>query len=436
MGWYVILRKDLKELVRNKRALALVTIMPLLLFSALGILSNYSLTKTPTVITVVNEDKGYGSVNYGQQAVDLIQQYGSSVDLVMVNESSFPIAQQLVRNGQAVLSVLIPQDFSYLLNQSYGTPNITIYTSSGGTKTQVASQIVDDAFGQISNYIRYHRVQLIAGDNASSILNPITVQYQEFIVKNPFNTTISTPYGGILPALIVLLAVETNVGLIVDSLIGEKERKTLEMLMVTPVSRWGIIIGKTLAVLSVSLLSAIAILVGIILDISLTFSGLAASITPQQIRIVPLEGVALVAILAATVAITQLITAAMSAYATNTKEANASIGLVMSLPVVSMYPLLFSSLSSLPPLAQVFMYLLPFTYSYLLLNDTLIGPASLFDVVYILALVAYTLGLFWITVKLYGREAVIVGGTKRTFGFKRRKSASATPELQSRDQRT
>ncbi len=413
MGWGVIFIKDLKELVRNRKALALVTVMPLLLFSALGVLSNYSLTKTPTVITFVDKDTGYGSANYGQQLFSNIEAYGQSIDLVVVNESSFQVAKQMVENGQAVMAIFVPENFSYTLNQTFGVANLTLFTSPGSTKAQVVNQIVDSALSDISTQVTYARLHKVYGVNASKVLNPVTVYVEEYHVTTPFNTTVSTPYAGILPALIVLVSVETNVGLIIDSLVGEKERRTLEMLLVTPISRWGIIIGKTLAVLVISLVSAIAILVGIILEVGLTFSGLAQSITPTAIQIKPLQAAALIAILTATVVVTQLITAALSAYATNTKEANASIGLVMSLPVLSMYPLLFSSLFSLPHFVQAVMYLLPFTYSYLLLNMALIGPASLFDLVYVIALVGYTLLLLYITVKLYGREAVIVGTTRR-----------------------
>ncbi|MEM0120926.1 MAG: ABC transporter permease [Thermoprotei archaeon] len=413
MGWGVVFIKDLKELVRNRKALALVTVMPLLLFTALGVLSNYSLTKTPTVITFVDQDLGYGSVNFGQQLYSSIAAYGKSIDLVVVNESSFVTAKQMVVDGQAVMAIYVPQNFSYTLNQTFGVANLTLFTSPGSTKAQVVSQIVDNALSGISEEVTYTRLHKVYGVNASKVLNPITLYVEEYEVRTPFNTTVNTPYASILPALIVLVSVETNVGLIIDSLVGEKERRTLEMLLVTPISRWGLIIGKTLAVLIISLISAIAILVGIILEVGLTFSGLAQSITPTSVQVKPLQAAALIGILTLTVVVTQLITAALSAYATNTKEANASIGLVMSLPVLSMYPLLFSSLFALPKLIQAAMYVLPFTYSYLLLNATLIGPASPFDLVYIAALTAYTLVLLYITVKLYGREAVIVGPTKR-----------------------
>jgi ABC-type Na+ efflux pump permease subunit len=413
VGWSVVFVKDLKELLRNRKALALVTVMPLLLFSALGVLSNYSLTKTPTVVSFVDQDVGYGSTNYGRQLLSLIQSYGGSIDLVVVNESSFKTAKQMVADGQAVMAILVPSNFSYTLEQTFGVANITEYTNPGSTKAQVVGQIVNAALGEISSQVTYIRVNKVFGNNTTRVLNPISVVLEEHIVKTPFNTTVSTPYAGILPALIVLVSVETNVGLIIDSLVGEKERRTLEMLLVTPISRWGIIVGKTLAVLVISLVSAISILIGIILEVGLTFSGLAQNITPTAIQVKPLQAVALVGILTATVVVTQLITAAMSAYATNTKEANASIGLVMSLPVLSMYPLLFSSLYSLPQFVQAIMYLLPFTYSYLLLNMALIGPSSVLGYLYIVILTAYMVGLLYVTVKLYGREAVIVGASRR-----------------------
>lgn len=411
--------KDLKELVRDRKALALVTVVPLLLFSALGVLSNYSLTKTPTVMVFVDRDLGYGQTDYGVQLYQMIQGGGQSIDLVIVNSSSFEAAQRMVEEGQAVLALLVPENFSYTLNQTFGVANVTIFMNPGSTKAQVVNQLVGYALGKLSSQISLARVENIVGANASRVLYPIVEEVVSYTPRTPFNTSVSTPYAGILPALIVLVSVETNVGLIIDSLVGEKERRTLEMLLVTPISRWGLILGKTLAILLVSLVSAISILVGIILEVGLTFSGLAQNIVPTTIQIKPLQAAALMAILAATVVVTQLITAALSAYATNTREANASIGLVMSLPVVSMYPLLFSNLFSLPTIVQAVMYLLPFTYSYLLLNTALIGPATPFDLAYVAALAGYIFALLYVTVKLYGRESVIVGTTRR----KRRQSA-------------
>lgn len=425
MGLRVIFIKDLKELVRDRKALVLVTVMPLLLFSALGVLSNYSLTKTPTVMVFVNQDTGYGSANYGLELFGLIDSSGKSIDLVVVNESSFQVAQRMVVDGQAVLALFVPENFSRTLEQTFGVANVTIFMNPGSTKAQVANQIVGYALGQISSQVSLSRVEKVVGQNASKVLYPIVERVISYAPRTPFNTSVSTPYAGILPALIVLVSVETNVGLIIDSLVGEKERRTLEMLLVTPISKWSLILGKTLAILVVSLVSAVSILAGIILEVGLTFSGLSQNITPTAIQLKPLQAVALISILTATVVVAQLVTAALSAYATNTREANASIGLVMSLPVVSMYPLLFSSLFSLPKIVQAVMYLLPFTYSYLLLNTTLIGPATPLDLAYVAALAAYMFGLLYVTVRLYGRESVIVGSTRRP-RLKVRKANTAT----------
>ncbi|MEM3857097.1 MAG: ABC transporter permease, partial [Thermoprotei archaeon] len=425
-GWTVLFRKDLKELYRNKRALALVTLMPLLLFAGIGVLSNLSLTRTPTVVISVNQDVGVGNSVYGTKLTELINAYGQAIDMVLVPANNFSIGKQYVNDGKAALAFFIPQNFSESLNSTTGTTYVEVYYNPSNTKAQVADQIVSTAVAQISSQVTLQRVSSVVKGNASNILNPI----QEYVSTEKtggggLGTLAGSPYAGMLPALIVLLSVETNLGLIVDSLIGEKERKTLEMLMATPVGRWNIIVGKTGAVLVISLFSAIGTLLGLLIEVSLTFSGLAASITPTNIGLTPFEAAAVIGVLAATVTVTQLLTAAMSAYATNTKEANASIGLVMALPLVTLYPLLFSSLQSLPLLARGFMLLFPFTYSYLLLNSVLIGPVNALDAVYIVVLLAFALTLLWITVRLYGRESVIVGGTRRT---RRKKSGPQLPQ--------
>lgn len=411
MSWKVVFRKDLVELLRNRKALFMVTILPLLLFSALGVLSNYSLTKTPTVIAVTNEDQGYDGLNYGRYLITYMRAYGSGVDLVVVNETSSQVTSSLVLHGEAQLGLVIPANFTHVLNQTLSVTGVLVFMNQASTKAQVSYGIVDSALSQLQKDIVYARVRELTHTNASSLLNPINVYLIGLSTSNFFGGSSSVPYGGLLPALIVLVSVETNIGLIVDSLVGEKERKTLEMLLVAAPSRRGIIVGKMAALICVSLVSVISTLAGTLLEVGLTFSGLSSSITSSALRITAAGVGVVVLILLGTMLVTQLVTATLSAYATNTKEANAGIAIVMSLPLVSMYPLLFSSLGSLPPIAQGVMYLLPFTYSYLLLYSVLVGPLTVLDLLYALILVAYSALLFAITVKLYGRETVIVGGS-------------------------
>lgn len=420
-GWSILFRKDLKELFRNKRALALVTLMPLVLFAGIGVLSNLSLTRTPTVIAVTNEDSGLGSLNLGRQLVSLVNAYGQAIDMVVVNPPNYTLARDYVNQGKASLAMYIPPNFTRELNSTVGKTFVLVYYNPSDAKAQVTQQIVSTAVNQVASSITLTRVRGLVKNYAGNVLNPITeVVSSERTAGSGLGSLAGSPYAGMLPALIVLLAVETNLGLIVDSLIGEKERKTLEMLMVTPVGRWSIIVGKTAAVLVISLFSAVGTLVGLLVEVSLTFSGLAAGITPTNVQLTPAEAASVIAVLAATVAVTQLLTAALSAYATNTKEANASIGLVMALPLVTLYPLLFASFESLPILARAFMAVMPFTYSYLLLNSVLIGPAGVYDLGYAAILVVYAVVLLWVTVRLYGREAVIVGGWRRVRTAKKR----------------
>src|SRR5690606_7638915 len=59
----------------------------------------------------------------------------------------------------------------------------------------------------------------------------------------------------ILPLFIVMWAITGGMYTAIDASAGEKERKTLEALLLTPASRLDIVLGKFLAVASVSLVS-------------------------------------------------------------------------------------------------------------------------------------------------------------------------------------
>lgn len=90
------------------------------------------------------------------------------------------------------------------------------------------------------------------------ILNEITVN-EDNIVKLALNTSyfVEIMYGFIVP-FVLLLPFFLASNIVTDSVVGEKERKTFEMLLMTPLSSSMVMVGKILPILSFSLLQSIA----------------------------------------------------------------------------------------------------------------------------------------------------------------------------------
>jgi len=90
------------------------------------------------------------------------------------------------------------------------------------------------------------------------ILNQININ-EDNIAKLALNTSyfVEIMYGFIVP-FVLLLPFFLASNIVTDSIVGEKERKTFEMLLMTPISSSMVVVGKILPILSFSLLQSIA----------------------------------------------------------------------------------------------------------------------------------------------------------------------------------
>ncbi len=90
------------------------------------------------------------------------------------------------------------------------------------------------------------------------VLNQINLN-ENNIAKLALNTSyfVEIMYGFIVP-FILLLPFFLASNIVTDSIVGEKERKTFEMLLMTPISSSMVVIGKILPILSFSLIQSIA----------------------------------------------------------------------------------------------------------------------------------------------------------------------------------
>ena len=90
------------------------------------------------------------------------------------------------------------------------------------------------------------------------VLNQINLN-ENNVAKLALNTSyfVEIMYGFIVP-FILLLPFFLASNIVTDSIVGEKERKTFEMLLMTPISSSMVVIGKILPILSFSLIQSIA----------------------------------------------------------------------------------------------------------------------------------------------------------------------------------
>ena len=140
-----------------------------------------------------------------------------------------------------------------------------------------------------------------------------------------------------------------------DSIAGEKERGTIATLLVTPVKRSQIAIGKVMSLSIISLMSAISSFVGIILSLPKLLGGQIASDVPVYSIYSISDYLMLLAIIFVTVLVIVGLISVVSAYAKTIKEASTLILPFYFLSILVGISTMFSGEGN----TELFIYLIP-----------------------------------------------------------------------------
>jgi ABC-type multidrug transport system permease subunit len=210
-GFRSVAAKEFLHIRRDPTTLVMALMVPLLQLVLFGYALNFDVRHIETV--VVDLDKSQASREYIQrvqntQYLDVVG-YLSSPDLV----------EQALRRSDAHVGIIIPPDFG----RRYGTSVApTVHILVDGSDSQAATAALS-AF---------------APPRGPS--GPIGVDPRVNVLFNPdIRTQVFT-----IPALVCVLMQLITVMLTSFSLVREREQGTLEQLMVSPIGRLGLMLGK------------------------------------------------------------------------------------------------------------------------------------------------------------------------------------------------
>ena len=224
--------------------------------------------------------------------------------------------KELLLSGEADLIMIFPADF-YEQVQDYETletlPDFEIYYNPGEDYSRNAYYDIQNAFSSWAQTIGIDRfgedfyvftinANLDPGEH--EIINEQRAQGQ--IIAN------------LLPMLIIMFLFSGAMSIGPDSIAGEKERGTIATLLITPIKRSEIAIGKVLSLSVISLFSAASSFTGIILSLPRLLQGANLDIGIYGAR----ELLILFSVLLTTVLVIVGLISVISAYAKTIKEAS------------------------------------------------------------------------------------------------------------------
>ena len=286
-----------------------------------------------------------------------------------------PEAEQMLKNKQLDAYLVFPNGFT--LGQMH---EVKLYANSAETTSAMAMEYLTAALSTVQY------------GSLNFLLVPQDVATEADVSAMMVST--------IAPMLILSLLMTGCVAVAPESIAGEKERGSFATMLVTPVKRSHIALGKVLALSAISLLSGISSCAGLLLSLPklMGIEGLSLSALGFGIG----EISALVGVVLSSMLLMVAIVSMLSAWAKSVKEATALISPVMIVVLVS------GVANSVLPMNEWFFFCIP------LLNSSA-SLASIFSVamnpLFVIVTILVNLGasalLMWLLAKMFSNEKIM-----------------------------
>jgi ABC-2 type transport system permease protein len=238
-----IVIKEFRQIRRDKRVLAILTLVPALLLLLNGYALNFDVQHIK--MAVYDEEQSAGSREFVNSFVtsgyfDYVQELSSSHE-----------ATVMLDDARVKCAVIIPTDFSHKI-ASGEMANVQVLVD--GMDANTATTIV--GYVQVIS-LQYSQKIVLAEMAKIGRANYIPIQFDARIWYNPELKSAKFLVPGLIGFILAITAViATSL-----SIVKEKERNTIEQIDVSPIRPWELIIGKMIPYAVISLVAAAIVLI-------------------------------------------------------------------------------------------------------------------------------------------------------------------------------
>ncbi len=244
----IVFRKEIREILRDRRTLVAIALATLATPIVLFVISQVSVQTASQTYTV-----GYS----GQLPAGLDILFTSTgLRLVQVDDPA------TAAKSQVDIGVAFTADGAI----EYYDP------------TRQSAQLADVRFQTVLS--KYDGAKVAAALQQRgvdpSVLNPLPVTVRP--LSSPTRAAGNSFLSFFLPYILITMSLTGGLSAALDTSAGERERKTLESLLLTPAPRGQLLVGKILAVSTISLAAALAAIVSMLIALTqIRFGGTAGT---------------------------------------------------------------------------------------------------------------------------------------------------------------
>lgn len=253
MGFKVILSKELKRVFGDKKMVFSLFILPIILIAGIYGMMFFLVDKQKSSI---NEHVSEVFVqNMPDNFSELMSKHTEcDINVIPAGESADTYKDKLL-DGTYDLVVVFPENFYENFKNADATsalPDIkTFYNPSEDNSGEARTRFTETYLEEYKQLLLNERF----GSLNYAMVFSVDADNPDMIVQDDGKAT-GKILGTIIPYLITILIFGGAMGLGVDTIAGEKERGTIANLLISPIKRVDIIMGKIVSLATVSVLSA------------------------------------------------------------------------------------------------------------------------------------------------------------------------------------
>ncbi|MCO6041598.1 ABC transporter permease [Thermococcus alcaliphilus] len=411
--FWILVMKELKDLLRDKGLIFGIIIVPLIIYPALGQMMQvgFEQAQEETKVVLVNLDEG----QYGDLLIKALET-APNVTLTKIDALSIDEAIRKAQEKNYNMIVIIPQNFSKAIENNQKA-QVEVYGIikgiSGGMREAVSEGRINAVLTVLNEYLAKLKIQQNIEGDPEAILRPIdaksfTVIKGRIVAVPPSlvaNIIASQSFSmPIVIFIMIILVAQMSAG----SMAMEKENKTLETLLTLPVKRITIVAGKMVGTAVIGIIAAIAYMIGMrnylgsltsSAQVGISLEDLGLAVTPQ--------GAALFVLIMFLAMIFALSFAMLLAvFAEDTKSANTVVSAGIMPLAFPTFILMFADIETLPLAIKYFLLAIPFSHPILASRAMLMGEYSTMyaSAIYLGAISVLTL---FVTARFFTTEKIL-----------------------------
>lgn len=395
---WIVFKKEVKDIIRDKRTLVTSIIIPMVLIPLLNIMLGggvQKLTKDINENVAVALSENSNTADIKQLVKEKIIKNNPNIRIVDVKTPIDAVRKEEVR-------CVLDFDSDYVEKMKAGKPfSIKIIYDKSKTKSEASVQILTNAINSFNTEIVRERIITLKED--PDILEPSKIEATDVSVNKQAGNSVLMMT---LPLMLGLLVSLGGIPAATDLVAGEKERNTFEPLLTTKPDRASLLVGKYLTVTLFSFVSVAAIVTGMVIGYIINPNSLTMG-TGEQITgfYVPPLAAFLAIIITATLGMTfSGIQIALSTYAKSFKEAQTYMSFLIFAAMIPGYATMFMQ----PNDMQTYMFILPVVNTIAALKMVLGGAINYPDLIMALvSSVIYVMAALWLAAALFKKEKML-----------------------------